>query len=77
MSPLQRNSPTCAAKLERGATLVRYHCDGLFHVAVRAPGEAGAVLPVEVRPRKRVAPHLEASVAYPAVTTGAKRTQRS
>ena len=40
-----------------------------------APGKAGAIQPVEVRP-KLVASRLVASVAWPLATVVAKRTQR-
>ena len=42
-----------------------------------APGEAGAIQPVEVRPKLRSSVRLVASVAWPPATAVAKRTQLS
>jgi hypothetical protein len=41
-----------------------------------APGKAGAIQPVEVRPKLRSSVRLVASVAWPLATVVAKRTQR-
>src|SRR6516162_5029669 len=41
----------------------------------RAPGKAGAIQPVKVRPKLRSSVRLVASVAWPMATVVAKRTQ--
>jgi hypothetical protein len=48
---------------------------GNSHPYRAAPGKAGAILPVQVRPKLRSSVRLVASVAGPLATVVAKRTQ--
>jgi hypothetical protein len=47
---------------------------GNSHPYRDAPGKAGAILPVQVRPKVRSSVRLVASVAWPLATVGAKRS---
>ena len=51
-------------------------CTGRRSDRMSAPGKAGAIQPVEARPKSRSSVRLVASVAWPLATVVAKRTQR-